>query len=230
MPPTGRGREPRHLGPAGLGRQAAPPDRPPGRRLVPFVLSRRIADRLPLRPGRRRDLLDRRPGRRRRTPADRRQGLSSPKYSPDGRWIAYFDVPASLEARLYKVFWSRPREESRGRSSEISCSGPSFRGRGARLVARRKTPAVPGPAGRRSRSPRTGGLCRSTAASAVRTHAIENLALTTIVQYPCGWIGNSVYYVSGTTIEGDQPLPGRHRPERPGRSAGPPSASRPVRA
>jgi Tol biopolymer transport system component len=36
----------------------------------------------------------------------------------------------------------------------------------------------------------------------VRTHAIENLALTDIVQFPAGWVGNNVYYASGTTIEG----------------------------
>jgi Tol biopolymer transport system component len=36
----------------------------------------------------------------------------------------------------------------------------------------------------------------------VRTHAIENLGLTTIVQFPVGWAGNGIYFVSGTTIEG----------------------------
>jgi Tol biopolymer transport system component len=36
----------------------------------------------------------------------------------------------------------------------------------------------------------------------VRTHAVESLAPLGIVHHPVGWAGNSIYYVSGTTIEG----------------------------
>ncbi len=36
----------------------------------------------------------------------------------------------------------------------------------------------------------------------VRTHAVENLAPLGIVHYPVGWIGNTIYYAAGTTIEG----------------------------
>ena len=48
----------------------------------------------------------------------------------------------------------------------------------------------------------TGGSRRSTQGEPVRTHAIENLGLKTIVQFPVGWAGDSVYFVSGTTVEG----------------------------
>jgi Tol biopolymer transport system component len=36
----------------------------------------------------------------------------------------------------------------------------------------------------------------------VRTHAIKNLGLETIVRFPTSWSGTSLHYVSGTTIEG----------------------------
>jgi Tol biopolymer transport system component len=36
----------------------------------------------------------------------------------------------------------------------------------------------------------------------IRTHGVDNLPPLGIVFYPAGWIGNSIYYVNGTTIEG----------------------------
>ena len=125
-----------------------------------------------------------------------------PKFSPDGRWIAYFVLPASLEPSRYKAYpglaeGRRAAADPRRFLLRLRRSGGL-----AHLVPRRKTPPVPGPARRRSEVQRTGGLSPIDGGEAVRTHAIENLALTTIVQYPTAWIGNSVYYVSGTTIEG----------------------------
>ncbi len=125
-----------------------------------------------------------------------------PKYSPDGRWIAYFVLPASLEPSRYKVvpgLTEGRRTAADPRTNSHSAS--SFRG-----------PRSPGPPTENASCSGAGPADdpKSTdwwafpvdGGKAVRTHAIENLSLTTIVQYPTAWIGNNVYYVSGTTIEG----------------------------
>ncbi|MCK7514929.1 MAG: hypothetical protein MZV70_70280 [Desulfobacterales bacterium] len=57
-------------------------------------------DRLPLRAGRRRDRSHRRPLAESRGRV-RRQGPRA-SHSPDGRWIAYVVIPASLEPRLVR--------------------------------------------------------------------------------------------------------------------------------
>ena len=124
-----------------------------------------------------------------------------PKFSPDGRWIVYFVLPASLEQRRYKTFLISPKG---GEPRQIL--GDFFAGfvvQGASI-----TWSPDGKyllfRGRRAEDPKSTDwwVFPVDGGEAVRTHAIENLALTTIVQYPTAWVGDSVYYVSGTTIEG----------------------------
>jgi len=124
-----------------------------------------------------------------------------PKFSPDGRWIAYIVLPASQELGKYKAYvvspkGGEPRQVLGGFVFGFVPQGSSFvwspDSKGLLFQGRRADD--PGSTDWWV-APLDGG-------GPVRTRAIENLALTTIVQYPVGWIGKSVYYVSGTTIEG----------------------------
>lgn len=124
-----------------------------------------------------------------------------PKYSPDGRWIAYFVLPASLEQRGYKVFLVSPKGGEPRRILEDFLFGFVVQGAsltwspdGKRLLFR----------GRRVDDPKSTDwwVVPIDGGQAVRTHAVGNLALSTIVQFPSAWIGNSVYFISGTTVEG----------------------------
>jgi eukaryotic-like serine/threonine-protein kinase len=130
--------------------------------------------------------------------ADR--GLT-PKFSPDGRWIAFIVLPASLELRQYRAYvvspkGGEPRQILGDFLFDFVVQGAAF----VWSADSRQLLFSGRPAGDpKSRdwwvAPVDGG-------TPVRTRAIENLGLTTIVKYPVEWRGNSVYYVSGTTIEG----------------------------
>jgi eukaryotic-like serine/threonine-protein kinase len=124
-----------------------------------------------------------------------------PRFSPDGSRIVYMVLPASLEPARYKtcvvsVKGGEPRSilgdflfgfVVQGASPVWSPDGQSllFQGRRADDPESRDWWVAPVDGG-----------------TPVRTHAIENLGLKTIVQYPVGWAGNNIYFVSGTTIEG----------------------------
>jgi eukaryotic-like serine/threonine-protein kinase len=124
-----------------------------------------------------------------------------PRFSPDGRWIAFFTLPASSEAGQYKAYIVSPRG---GEPRQILAdflfgfvphgSAPVWSPDSNNLLFR----------GRRTDDPKSNDwwVAPIGGGEPVRTHAIENLGLTTIVQFPVGWVGTSVYYVSGTTIEG----------------------------
>jgi len=124
-----------------------------------------------------------------------------PKYSPDGRWIVYFVLPASLEQRGYKTLLVSPKGGEPRQilgdfiiSFVVQGASLTWSPDGKHLLFR----------ARRADDPKSTDwwVFPIDGGEAVRTHAIENLALATIVQYPTAWIGNSVYFVSGTTIEG----------------------------
>jgi len=124
-----------------------------------------------------------------------------PKFSPDGRFIAFIVVPASLETRHYKAYLVSPKGgEPRPILREFlfgfvgQGAGPVWSPDGKYLIFR----------GRRVDDPKFTDwwVAPVDGGEPVRTHAIENLGLTTIIQYPVGWSGTSVYFVSGTTIEG----------------------------
>ena len=124
-----------------------------------------------------------------------------PAFSPDGRWIAYFVLPASLEPRFYKAFVISPKGgEPRQILGDFLFSfvphgaSPVWSPDGKRLLFQ----------GQLAQDPKAVDwwVVPVDGGEAQRTHAVENLGLTAIVQFPVGWDGNDVYFVSGTTIEG----------------------------
>jgi serine/threonine protein kinase/Tol biopolymer transport system component len=128
-------------------------------------------------------------------------GGTLPKFSPDGRWIAYFVFPASLEPRHFKAYVISPKGgEPRRILGDFLFS---FVNHGASLIWSPDGKHLM-LRGRRADDPRSTDwwVAPVDGGEAVRTHAIENLGLKTIVEFPVGWTGNDVYFVSGTTIEG----------------------------
>ena len=124
-----------------------------------------------------------------------------PKFSPDGRWIAFVVLPASLELGQYKTYLVSPKG---GEPRQILDGFLfNFMMQGASLVWSPDSKHFLF-RGRRADDPKSTDwwVAPIDKGEPVRTHAIENLGLTTIVQFPVGWAGTSVYFVSGTTIEG----------------------------
>ena len=128
------------------------------------------------------------------------KGLA-PKFSPDGRLIAYVVISPSLEGRHTKMYLVSPRGGDprpfcRDLQPELVVQGGAlvWSPDGKHLIFR----------GRRVDDPRSGDWWAAPidGGAPVRTHAVENLGLTVPVHYPVGWVGNDIYYVSGTTIEG----------------------------
>ena len=124
-----------------------------------------------------------------------------PRFSPDGRWISFMVLPASLELRQYKTYLVSPKGgEPRQILSDFLFG---FMMHGATLVWSPDGKYLLF-RGRRVNDPKSTDwwVAPADGGEPVRTHAIENLGLTTIVQFPVGWAADSVYFVSGTTIEG----------------------------
>jgi serine/threonine protein kinase/dipeptidyl aminopeptidase/acylaminoacyl peptidase len=124
-----------------------------------------------------------------------------PKFSPDGRWISFMVLPASLESRHYRTYVVPSKGGEPRRILDDFLFG--FIEQGAAPVWSPDSKNLLFQA-RRADDPKTRDwwLAPVDGGEPVRTHAIENLGLTTIVQYPVGWAGNNIYFVSGTTIEG----------------------------
>ncbi|MBN2205773.1 MAG: serine/threonine-protein kinase, partial [Candidatus Aminicenantes bacterium] len=125
----------------------------------------------------------------------------SPKFSPDGRLIAYVVIPPSLEGRHTKMYLVSPRGgEPRPFFNDFL---PAMTLQGAALVWSPDGKHLIF-RGRRVEDARSGDwwVAPVDGGKASRTHAVENLGLVTLVHYPVGWVGNDIYYVSGTTIEG----------------------------
>ena len=125
----------------------------------------------------------------------------NPRFSPDGRWIAFVVIPASLELGQYKTYVVSPKGGEPRRILGDFLFG--FIVHGAALVWSPDGKEVLF-RGRRADDPRSVDwwVVPIDQGEPVRTHAIENLDLRTIVQFPVGWVGDRVYFVSGTTIEG----------------------------
>ena len=125
----------------------------------------------------------------------------SPKFSPDGSLIAFVVLPPSLEGRHIKMYLVSPRGgEPRPFLHDfqpvqvVQGAALVWSPDGKRLIFR----------GRRPDDARSGDwwVGPVDGGEAVRTGAIESLGLTAPVNYPIGWVGNHIYYVYGTTIEG----------------------------
>jgi len=124
-----------------------------------------------------------------------------PRFSPDGSLISYITIPASKESNLVKMFLVSSKGgqpspihpefcchfSSQGATPIWSPDGKYLLFRGQRVDDPASTDWWVAPV--------EGG-------EPERTRAMENLALTSIVQWPTAWSGNHVYFVSGTTIEG----------------------------
>lgn len=124
-----------------------------------------------------------------------------PKFSPDGRWIAYQVLPGSLELDRYRTYIVSSKGGEPRRILEDFLFG--FIVQGASLVWSPDSRSFLF-RGRRADDPKSTDwwVAPIDGGEPVRTHAIENLELTAIVQFPVGWAGDSVYLVAGTTIEG----------------------------
>jgi Tol biopolymer transport system component len=124
-----------------------------------------------------------------------------PRFSPDGRWIIYVVVPASLESSLYRMFLVSPTGgEKRPFHPELY---PTYIGQGGPLVWSPDGKWVLF-RGRRQDDPESADwwVAPVDGGEAVRTHAAETVGVGRFVNFPVGWIGDVVYFVSGTTIEG----------------------------
>ena len=125
----------------------------------------------------------------------------APRFSPDGALLAYVKMPASFEARLFDLYVA-PAQGGVPRPIH-----PEFR----------VDYATQGAAPVWSPDGKAVMVCGSLDADAasqdwwvfpvdggapVRTRALANLGMPPAVDYPDLWIGTSVYFVHGTTIEG----------------------------
>jgi Tol biopolymer transport system component len=146
----------------------------------------------------------------------------APKFSPDGQWIAYLVLPGSLDARRYKVYIVSPK----GGEPRPILAGFTFNFivHGASLIWSTDSRSLLF-SGRPVDDPKATDwwVVPIDGGAPVRTHAIENLGLRTIVQFPAGWSGARVYYESGTTIEGVNLLVARIDPKSL-QITGPPAA------
>jgi len=123
-----------------------------------------------------------------------------PKFSPDGRWIAFAVVPPSLEGSLYRLYLAPAKGgEARPFHPELC---PTYIGQGGPLLWSPDSGHVIF-RGRRVDDPGSSDwwVAPVGPGQPVRTGAVDNLDLS-IVHYPVGWLGNDVYFASGTTIEG----------------------------
>ncbi|MDH4270659.1 MAG: protein kinase [Candidatus Aminicenantes bacterium] len=124
-----------------------------------------------------------------------------PRYSPDGAWISYIEVPASLETDLTKMFLVPAQG-----GTPISFQ-PEFCTAG---LAANPAP-VWSPDGKylmfngmRTDDPASldWWVAPVTGGPAVRTDAHRNLSLNPIWQSPYAWAESHIYFSTGTTVEG----------------------------
>jgi eukaryotic-like serine/threonine-protein kinase len=143
-----------------------------------------------------------------------------PKYSPDGSHIIYVDVPASLDVNLTKMFLTSPQGGDPVPFLPDFCTAPDFLcgpiwspdGKNILFLGRRTADSAT----------MDWWVAPVQGGPPVRTGALKDLALSYVWIFPCDWVGDYVYYVSGgTTIEGVNLFRVRFEPGR-WKVAGPP--------
>jgi len=124
-----------------------------------------------------------------------------PRFSPDGRHISFLRLPASLETTLVKMYLVPAKGGTPVHFLPEFCShfvtqggAPVWSPDGKHLLFR----------GQRIDDPRSTDwwVAPVDGGEPVRTHALEHLGLTSLIQCPVGWTGNEVLFISGTTVEG----------------------------
>jgi len=124
-----------------------------------------------------------------------------PRYSPDGAWISYIEIPASLETTLTKMYLVPAQGGTPIPFQPEFCildlsvgSAPVWSPDGKYLIFN----------GRRTDDP--AGLDWWVApvggGPAVRTDAHRSLSLPPIWQSPYSWADSHIYFATGTTVEG----------------------------
>jgi Tol biopolymer transport system component/tRNA A-37 threonylcarbamoyl transferase component Bud32 len=124
-----------------------------------------------------------------------------PRYSPDGAWISFIEIPASLETTLTKMFLVSAQGGSPIPFQPEFCivglsagSAPVWSPEGKHLIFN----------GRRTDDPISLDWWVAPVAGgpAVRTDAHRSLSLPPIWQCPYSWSGPNIYFATGTTVEG----------------------------
>jgi Tol biopolymer transport system component/predicted Ser/Thr protein kinase len=124
-----------------------------------------------------------------------------PRYSPDGAWISYIEIPASLETRLTKMLLVPAQGGPPIPFQPEFCivglsegSAPVWSPDGKNLIFN----------GRRMDDPASLDWWVAPVAGgpAVRTDAHRSLSLPPIWECPYSWAGSYIYFATGTTVEG----------------------------
>ncbi len=124
-----------------------------------------------------------------------------PRYSPDGAWISFVKVPATMETRLVKMFlipaqggMPIPFQPEFCLSGLIAGGAPVWSPDGRFLIFN----------GLKDGDPESldWWVAPVSGGAAVRTGAHRNLSLPPIWNVPYSWTKSFVYYSTGTTVEG----------------------------
>ena len=124
------------------------------------------------------------------------------RFSPDGTRLAFVSLPASLDTRLFNLYVvpaqggaPMPVHPEFLTSYLSQGATPIWSPDGKAILISAALHADPA-------SSSDWWVIPVDGAEPVRTRALANLGQSPAVEYPALWIGTSVYYVYGTTIEG----------------------------
>jgi Tol biopolymer transport system component/predicted Ser/Thr protein kinase len=124
-----------------------------------------------------------------------------PRYSPDGAWISFIEIPASLEDSLKKMFLIPaqggtliPFQPEFYVVDTDTASAPVWSPDGKHLIFN----------GLRKDDPTSldWWVAPVSGGPAVRTGAHRNLSMPLVWQSPYSWSGSYIYYSTGSTVEG----------------------------
>ena len=124
-----------------------------------------------------------------------------PRYSPDGAWISFITIPAYEESRLNKMFLIPAQGGDPIPFQPEFCIinlgtnlGPVWSPDGQYLIFN----------GQRTDDPDSldWWVAPVTGGPAVRTDAHQSLSIPPVWQSPYAWSGSSIYYSTGTTVDG----------------------------